>query len=212
VNWDLRSARLPAIRKAVQRRPRQAHHAPIRRPRRRNRHSTQVAVLWASPPPPDSAISSLYRYTSAMPPVAHRPKLLHCRCSPATGSRLSGSSTCLLHSPIGTDKRPPPRGSSRLPTPPNGSGCAQRLRLRGRRVKAPPAQRVAAVEVRLANLMFGSWPCTSFELLSRGNRSRRDGFWPSCRFWLGCYAAAFGNAATNGLGDQRLGRFVQTGA
>jgi hypothetical protein len=146
------------------------------------------------------------------PPVAHRPKLLHCRCSPATGSRLSGSSTCLLHSPIGTDKRPPPRGSSRLPTPPNGSGCAQRLRLRGRRVKAPPAQRVAAVEVRLANLMFGSWPCTSFELLSRGNRSRRDGFWPSCRFWLGCYAAAFGNAATNGLGDQRLGRFVQTGA
>src|SRR3979411_1949739 len=58
----------PRSRKAVQRRPRQAHHAPIRRPRRRNRHSTQVAVLWTSPPPPDSAISSLYRYTSAMPP------------------------------------------------------------------------------------------------------------------------------------------------
>jgi hypothetical protein len=39
-------------------------------------------------------------------------------------------------------------------------------RLGDRRVKAPSAERVGAVEVRLANLTFGRWPCTSFELLS----------------------------------------------
>ena len=212
MNWDLRSARLPAIRKAVQRRPRQAHHAPIRRPRRRNRHSTQVAVLWASPPPPDSAISSLYRYTSAMPPCRTPAEIIALSLLARDGIAAIWGLHLSAALAYRDGQKAVAAGSSRLPTPPNGSGCAQRLRLRGRRVKAPPAQRVAAVEVRLANLMFGSWPCTSFELLSRGNRSRRDGFWPSCRFWLGCYAAAFGNAATNGLGDQRPGRFVQTGA
>jgi len=78
------------------------------------------------------------------PPVAHRPKLLHCRCSPATGSRPSGGFTCLRHWPIGTGERPWRLGLLRLPTPRSASGCAQRPPLRDRPVSLCPQLRAVS--------------------------------------------------------------------